>query len=128
MTVRKLIDGLTYYIAPTKSRKRAGAATGGQCRVGSRRRPAARPGAHRRVHGLQRHGAFQQELVRYLESIGMRFGADLNAYTSFDETVYMLTVPTDAGKALEQSVQILEDWRTACRSMQKKSTRARRRR
>jgi hypothetical protein len=33
----------------------------------------------------------KQELVNYLESIGMRFGPDLNAYTSFDETVYMLT-------------------------------------
>ena len=35
------------------------------------------------------------ELVKYLESIGSRFGADVNAYTSFDETVYMLEVPTD---------------------------------
>jgi zinc protease len=30
-----------------------------------------------------------------MQSIGMRFGGDINAYTSFDETVYMLTVPTD---------------------------------
>ena len=34
------------------------------------------------------------ELVSYLESIGSRFGPDVNAYTSFDETVYMLEVPT----------------------------------
>jgi zinc protease len=52
----------------------------------------------------------KQELVKYLESVGMRFGADLNAYTSFDETVYMLQVPTDTGTALERGVQILEDW------------------
>ena len=52
----------------------------------------------------------RQALVRYLESIGMRFGADLNAYTGFDETVYMLTVPTDTGTALEQAFLILEDW------------------
>ena len=38
----------------------------------------------------------KQELIDYLETIGMRFGPDLNAYTSFDETVYMLTVPTTA--------------------------------
>jgi hypothetical protein len=31
----------------------------------------------------------KQELVDYLESIGTRFGPDLNAYTSFDETVYL---------------------------------------
>jgi zinc protease len=52
----------------------------------------------------------KQELVAYLESIGMRFGADLNAYTSFDETVYMLQVPTDSMAPLVQALQILEDW------------------
>jgi zinc protease len=50
------------------------------------------------------------ELVTYLESIGMRFGPDLNAYTSFDETVYMLQVPTDSLAPLATAVQILEDW------------------
>lgn len=52
----------------------------------------------------------KQALVDYLETIGMRFGADLNAYTGFDETVYLLTVPTDTGEALERAIQILEDW------------------
>ncbi|MGH7443311.1 MAG: M16 family metallopeptidase, partial [Longimicrobiales bacterium] len=52
----------------------------------------------------------KQAIVDYLESIGMRFGADLNAYTSFDETVYMLTVPTDSAAYLEQGFRILGDW------------------
>jgi len=52
----------------------------------------------------------KQEIVNYLESIGMQFGADVNAYTSFDETVYMLTVPTDTGTALHKGVQILHEW------------------
>ncbi|HET7458351.1 MAG TPA: pitrilysin family protein, partial [Gemmatimonadaceae bacterium] len=52
----------------------------------------------------------RNELVNYLESIGMSFGADLNAATSFDETVYQLTVPTDSGKALDKGLLILEDW------------------
>jgi zinc protease len=52
----------------------------------------------------------KQELVSYLESIGMRFGADLNAYTDFDETVYMLQVPTDSLRPLATAIQILEDW------------------
>ena len=52
----------------------------------------------------------RQELVDYLESIGMRFGPDLNAYTSFDETVYVLKVPTDSVGMVEQGFQILEDW------------------
>lgn len=52
----------------------------------------------------------RQELVDYLEGIGMRFGPDLNAYTSFDETVYMLKVPTDSPQIVETAFQILEDW------------------
>ena len=52
----------------------------------------------------------KQELVDYLELIGMRFGPDLNAYTSFDETVYMLTVPTDSAEVVQTAFQILEDW------------------
>jgi zinc protease len=50
------------------------------------------------------------ELVNYLESIGMRFGPDLNASTSFDETIYMLQVPTDDSEIVETAFQILEDW------------------
>jgi zinc protease len=52
----------------------------------------------------------KQELVDYLEGIGMRFGPELNAYTSFDETVYMLTVPTDSAELVATAFQILEDW------------------
>ena len=52
----------------------------------------------------------KQELIDYLESIGMQFGADLNAYTSFDETVYMLTVPTDGVEVMRTAFQIFEDW------------------
>jgi zinc protease len=40
----------------------------------------------------------------------MRFGADLNAYTGFDETVYILTVPTDKPEMMDRALQILEDW------------------
>ncbi|WP_420633275.1 M16 family metallopeptidase [Candidatus Palauibacter sp.] len=52
----------------------------------------------------------KQALVDYLESIGMQFGPDINAYTSFDETVYMLQVPMDDPEALATGFQILEDW------------------
>jgi zinc protease len=50
------------------------------------------------------------ELVQYLESVGMRFGPHINAYTSFDETVYMLAVPTDDQALLEKAFLILRDW------------------
>ena len=52
----------------------------------------------------------KQDLVDYLESIGTKFGPDLNAYTSFDETVYMLKVPTDSLELTKKGFLVLEDW------------------
>ncbi|KAA3659939.1 MAG: insulinase family protein [Calditrichaeota bacterium] len=52
----------------------------------------------------------KQELIDYLELVGTRFGADLNASTSFDETIYKLRVPTDSLEILEQAFEILEQW------------------
>lgn len=56
-----------------------------------------------------RHFA-KNDLVKYLQSIGVRFGADLNAYTGFDETVYILPIPTDTQRIVDQAFTILEDW------------------
>lgn len=50
------------------------------------------------------------ELIRYLEKVGTRFGAHLNAHTSFEETVYKLQVPTDDPSVFDQAFVILEDW------------------
>ncbi len=49
-------------------------------------------------------------LVDFLESAGVKFGAHLNAYTSFDETVYMLQLPTDKEDIFTKGFQVLEDW------------------
>jgi zinc protease len=51
----------------------------------------------------------KNDVVKYLESIGVRFGADLNASTSFDETIYILPVPTDSAAILDRSFQFLSD-------------------
>jgi zinc protease len=52
----------------------------------------------------------KHELINFLESIGMKFGAELNAYTSFDETVYMLTIPLDNEAFIDTGFMILSDW------------------
>ncbi|MEO9871445.1 M16 family metallopeptidase [Ekhidna sp.] len=52
----------------------------------------------------------KNELVNYLQSIGVEFGADLNAYTSFDETVYMLPIPTGDPEVIDKGMKVLEDW------------------
>ncbi len=52
----------------------------------------------------------KQEIVDYVESIGMKFGAHLNAHTGFDETVYKLQLPIDDQQTLEKGMHILENW------------------
>ena len=52
----------------------------------------------------------KHELINYFESIGMEFGPEINAYTSFDETVYMLKVPLDNPEYMEKGLQVLYDW------------------
>ena len=50
-------------------------------------------------------------LIEYLESLGVKFGRNLNAYTSTDETVYNICqVPTTRLSALDSCVMILSDW------------------
>jgi zinc protease len=49
-------------------------------------------------------------LVDYLQKAGIRFGADINAYTSFDETVYQLPIPSDNPKILKVGMEIMRDW------------------
>ena len=55
----------------------------------------------------------KNKLVSYFESIGMDFGADLNAYTSFDETVYMLSIPLKDDQSLDSGLLVLHDWSCA---------------
>ncbi|WP_299521296.1 M16 family metallopeptidase, partial [Winogradskyella sp.] len=52
----------------------------------------------------------KNELVDYLQSIGVEFGADLNAYTGFDQTVYILPIPSDDPEKLDKGFMILQDW------------------
>ena len=51
----------------------------------------------------------KNELIDYLENLGVSFGADLNAHTGFDETVYKLSLPTDE-ETFNTGMQILRDW------------------
>ena len=51
----------------------------------------------------------KNELVSYLESIGMRFGGDLNADTDFEQTTYKLSVPVK-GDNVQKSLTIVRDW------------------
>lgn len=50
------------------------------------------------------------ELVAYLQSLGMSFGHDINAHTGFHETLYKLSVPADQPELIEEAYQVLADW------------------
>lgn len=52
----------------------------------------------------------KNDLQKYLESIGVRYGADLNANTGFDETQYILPVPSDKPELVSHAFDILQDW------------------
>ena len=108
----KLSNGLTYYIRRNvKPENRA------ELRLVVRAGSILEDNDQQGLAHFVEHMAFngtknfrKQELVNYLESIGVKFGAHLNAYTSFDETVYMLQVPTDSARQLATGFLVLEDW------------------
>lgn len=55
----------------------------------------------------------ENDLVHYLRSIGMNFGAEVNAYTSREETVYTLEMPTDNPEFFTTGLRVLREWATA---------------
>lgn len=107
-----LPNGLIYYIrANHKPEKRAElrlAVNAGSILESDEQRGLAHFVEHMAFNGTKNFP--KQELVNYLERIGMRFGPDINAYTSFDETVYMLELPTDDPKIVDTGFNILRDW------------------
>ena len=92
-----LANGLTYYVlAHEKPEHRAQlwlAVNAGSVLEDDDQRGLAHFVEHMGFNGTTRFP--KQALVDFLEKSGVQFGADLNAYTSFDETVYTLQVPTD---------------------------------
>ncbi|MDZ4793609.1 MAG: insulinase family protein [Bacteroidota bacterium] len=110
--IGRLSNGLTYYIRQNKLPEKrvelrlvvnAGSVLEDNDQLG-----LAHFMEHMNFNGTKRFP--KNELVSYLQSIGVEFGADLNAYTSFDETVYILPVPTDKPGLVDKGLQILEDW------------------
>ena len=110
--IGKLANGLTYYIRKNtepKNRAELYLAT----RIGSLMEDDNQQGlAH-----FTEHMAFngtkdfpKNEMINYLQKAGVRFGADLNAYTGFDQTVYQLPIPTDSVELFRTGFKILANW------------------
>ncbi len=54
-----------------------------------------------------------KKMIEYFESIGVKFGRDINAYTSYDETVYKISIPLDKEEYLDKGLLALHDWASA---------------
>jgi zinc protease len=110
--VGKLSNGLTYYIRkntkPDNKVELRLAVNTGSVLEDKDQRGLAHFMEHMNFNGSKHFP--KNELVNYLQKIGVQFGADLNAYTGFDETVYILPISTDDPKIVEQGFTVLEDW------------------
>lgn len=110
--VGKLENGLTYYIRnngkPEDKVELRLVVNAGSIMETERQLGLAHFMEHMNFNGTKNFK--KNDLVDYLQSIGVKFGADLNAYTSFDETVYILPIPSDDPEKLEKGFQIIEDW------------------
>lgn len=110
----RLANGLTVYLLPhRKPRGRASlrlAVDAGSVLEDDDQQGLAHFIEHMGFNGTTRFP--KHALIDFIERSGLRFGPDLNAYTTFDETVYKLEVPTDPPELLERGVSVLRDWAT----------------
>ena len=108
----KLPNGFTYYLRKnTEPKNRATlylAVKAGSILENDDQQGLAHFIEHMGFNGTKNYP--KNELVSYLQKAGVRFGADLNAYTSFDETVYQLPIPTDDPEVFRNGMQIMRDW------------------
>src|SRR6202012_1420680 len=110
--IGKLPNGLTYYIRKnTQPKNRA------ELYLVNKAGSVLETDDQQGLAHFTEHMAFngtrdfpKNELVSYLQKAGVKFGADLNAYTSFDETVYQLPLPTDTVAVFEKGFNILANW------------------
>jgi len=112
VTVGKLANGLTYYIKPNakpaqKVELRL-VVKAGSILENDNQQGLAHFMEHMEFNGLKHYP--KNELVDYLQKIGVRFGADLNANTGWDRTYFLLPIPTDKPGNLEKGFQIVGDW------------------
>ncbi|WP_343535264.1 insulinase family protein [Pedobacter sp.] len=108
----KLANGFTYYIY--KSDKEPGTSTlrlfvnAGSLQENEKQLGLAHFVEHMAFNGTKHYS--KNDVITFLESKGVKFGADLNAHTSFDETVYKISINTEEEKNLEKSIDIMADW------------------
>ena len=117
--IGKLDNGLTYYIRynnwPEDRAEFYIAQRVGSIQENDDQRGLAHFLEHMAFNGSKHFKG--NELLRWCESIGVKFGTDLNAYTSIDQTVYNISnVPTTRESIVDSCLLILYDWADGTRS------------
>jgi zinc protease len=110
--IGKLPNGLTYYIQknkkPEKRIELRLAVNAGSVQEDDDQLGLAHFCEHMCFNGTSHFP--KNDLIHYLQSVGVNFGPEINGYTSFNETVYMLTLPSDSVKIVNNGFQIMADW------------------
>ncbi|MFP4114560.1 MAG: M16 family metallopeptidase [Spirochaetota bacterium] len=110
--VGTLPNGLTYYIRENNEPEQRAflrmAVNAGSILEDEDQQGLAHFLEHMAFNGTESYSG--NELIAFLERLGMQFGPDINAYTSFDETVYMLDVPTDDPETFSTALNVLFEW------------------
>ncbi|HYE55248.1 MAG TPA: pitrilysin family protein, partial [Chitinophagaceae bacterium] len=108
----KLENGLTYYIRQNKKPEQKVelrlVVNAGSINEDDDQQGLAHMAEHMAFNGTKNFK--KNEIVSFLQDIGVGFGNDLNAYTGFDQTVYILPIPLSKEGNLEKGFQVLEDW------------------
>jgi zinc protease len=108
----KLPNGLTYYIRknikPEKRVELRLAVNAGSVQEDNNQLGLAHLVEHMCFRGTKSFP--KADLIHYLQSVGSTFGPDINAYTAFDETVYMLSIPSDVEETLHNGIKIMREW------------------
>ena len=112
ITIGRLENGLRYYIRrnprPAKRAELRLVINAGSVLEDDDQLGLAHVVEHMAFNGTKHFAG--QEITAFMESIGMQFGPSLNAFTTFDDTTFVLKVPTDRMEILERALLILEDW------------------
>lgn len=110
----KLPNGITYYIYKNKKPEEK-AELNLVVKAGSLYEEKQEQGLAHFLEHMAFNGTTKYEkndMIKYLQSLGLNFGGDLNAYTSFDRTVYKLQVPSTTTEDIEKGVEVLREWAT----------------
>ena len=110
----KLPNGITYYIYKNKKPEEK-AELNLVVKAGSLYEEEQEQGLAHFLEHMAFNGTTKYEkndMIKYLQSLGLNFGGDLNAYTSFDRTVYKLQVPSTTTEDIEKGVEVLREWAT----------------